>query len=201
MRSMSSENLDALVAGTVAPVYLVALGFDSGTKRMWSGSGTVVWDGHEWEGQGDFLGVSSITQTADLQAESITISMSGLNADDLSSVLTDVSTQNPADVWLGFLNLSTGAIIADPDHPFSGHLDVPTVMDDGETSEISITCESDLIKLAQSSMRRYTNADQAISYPTDTGFSFVPSVQAWNGAWGGKNGGSTTGAPGQGHIF
>jgi hypothetical protein len=201
MRSLTSPTLAALIAGVVAPVYLVALQFTSGTKYVWTGINTVVWNGQNWTGQGDLLGISPITQTADLQSESITISLSGLDADDVSSVTSDVSTDSTADVWLGFLDLTTGAIIADPDHCFSGTLDVPTLQDDGDTASISITCENDLIKLAQASMRRYTNDDQAIVYPTDTGFSFVPSVMAWNGAWGGKNGGSTSGAPGADRFF
>ena len=135
-----------------------------------------------------------------MQAESLTIALSGFNADDVSSVVSDISTLSTADAWLGFLN-SSGVIINTPDHNFSGHLDVPTLQDDGDKATISITCENDLIKLKRSSMRRYTNDDQAILYPTDKGFQWVPSVQAWNGAWGGKNGGSTSGAPGWNKIF
>jgi len=193
MRSLSSDMLAAIAAGTLAPIYLVALEFDSGTKYMWTGINTVVWNGHDWEGQGDFLGVSSITQTGDLQAESITISLSGIDSGNVSSAMTDVSTQNTVDVWLGFLNLSTGAIIADPDHCFSGHLDVPTLQDDGEQPIISITAENDLIMLSKSSERRYTNDDQQIDYPTDTGFQYVPWVQLWNGAWGGSGGRTVAG--------
>jgi len=201
MRSMTSGALAALVAGTVAPVYLLALQFDSGTKYMWTGIGTVLWNGQDWEGKGDFLGVSQITQTSDLQAESITISLSGFDSGDISSVMSDMSTLSTCDVWLGFLNLSTKAIIDAPDHCFSGHADVATIQDEGDKAAISITCENDLLKLKQSSQRRYTNDDQAIAYPTDKGFQYVPVVQAWDGAWGGKNGGSTSGAPGAGQIF
>jgi len=189
MRSLTTDMQAAIVAGVLAPAYFVALQFDSGTKYMWTGVGTVLWNGQDWEGQGDFLGVSQITQTSDLSAESITISLSGLNADDVSSAMTDVSHLSTADVWLAFL--SGGSIIDTPDHTFSGHLDVPTIQDDDNgNATISITCENDLIKLKQASMRRYTNDDQAILYPTDTGFQYVPSVQSWNGAWGGKNGGN-----------
>lgn len=201
MRSLTSDVLAAIVAGTVAPVFLAALQFDSGTKYMWTGVNTVLWNGQDYEGQGDFLGLSQITLTSDLQAESITISLAGPNADDVSSVMTDMSTLSTADVWLGFLDLTTHAILADPDHCFSGHLDVATIQDEGDVLSISLTCENDLIKLKQASMRRYTNDDQAITYPTDTGFQWVPAVQAWDGAWGGKNGGSTSGAPGGNRIF
>ena len=132
MRSLTTAALAALAAGTVAPVYLVALQFDSGTKYCWTGIGTVVWNSQDWEGMGDLLGVSAITQTASLSSESTTISLSGLNSDDVSSVMSDVSTLSTADVYLGFLDLSTSAIIVDPDHCFSGHLDVPTLQDDGQ---------------------------------------------------------------------
>jgi len=199
MRTITTAALAALIAPTVQPVYLVACQFTSGTKYSWTGMGTVVWNGQDWEGLGDLIGVSSITQTSDLSAEGITISYSGIDAGNVSSAISDVATNLTVDVWLGFL--SAGAIIADPVHCFSGHLDVPTLQDDGATATISITAENDLLMLTRSSMRRYTNDDQQISYPTDTGFQYQPSVQAWSGAWGGKNGGSTSGAPGGNKFF
>jgi hypothetical protein len=181
------------------PVYLVALQFTSGTKYMWTGIGTVVWDGFDWEGMGDFLGVSSITQTSELSAEGITISLSGINPGDVSSAISDVATYLTVDVYLGFL--SGGAIIADPVHCFSGHLDVPSLQDDGDTATISITAENDLILLKKSSMMRYTNDCQQIFFPLDVGFQYVPWVMQWNMAFGGTNGNSTSGAPGESSFF
>jgi hypothetical protein len=199
VRTITDAALAALIAPTVQPVYLVAMEFTSGTKYMWTGIGTVVWDGEEWEGMGDFLGVSSITQTSELSAEGISISMSGINAEDVSSAISDVATYLTVDVYLGFL--CAGAIIADPVHCFSGHLDVPTLQDDGDTATISITAENDLILLTKASMMRYTNDCQQIFFPLDTGFQYVPFVQSWNGAFGGTNGGSTSGAPGDSNFF
>jgi hypothetical protein len=199
MRTITTAALAALVAPTVQPVYLVACEFTSGVDYMWTGIGTVVWDGFEWEGMGDLLGVSSITQTAELSAEGISISMSGINAGDVSSAISDVATYLTVDVYLGFL--SAGVIIVDPVHVFSGHLDVPSLQDNGDTATISITAENDLILLTKSSMMRYTNDCQQIFFPLDTGFQYVPSVQQWNGAFGGTNGNSTSGAPGQSSFF
>src|ERR1700727_2469057 len=122
MRTITPAALSALAANTVSPVYLVACQFTSGTKYSWTGMGTVVWSGQDWEGMGDLMGVSSITQTSDLSAEGITISYSGIDAGNVSSAISDVATNLTVDVWLGFLNLSTHAIIADPVHCFSGPL-------------------------------------------------------------------------------
>jgi len=168
--------------------------------RAWTGINTLVWNSYNWEGVGDLGGVSAITQTADLSAEGITLSLSGIPSGNVSSAISDVATYLTVDVWLGFLDASN-AVIVDPVHVFAGHVDVPTVQDTGETATISITAENDLLILSKSSQRRYTNDDQQIIYPTDTGFQFVPSVQAWNGGWGGKNGGDTTGAPGWNSFY
>ena len=190
MRTITTAAQNALAAGQVVkPFYLVAIEFTSGMFYAWTGINTLVWNSIDWEGVGDLGGVSAITQTSDLTAEGITLSLSGIPAGNVSSAISDVATYLTVDVWLGFLD-STGAVIVDPVHVFSGHVDVPTVQDDGETATISITAENDLLMLSQSSMRRYTNDDQQITYPTDLGFQYVPTVQAWNGAWGGKNGGN-----------
>ena len=189
MRTITTAALAALVAPTVQPVYLVACGFTSGIDYLWTGSGTVAWNGQDWSGQGDLLGVSSITQTSDLSAEGITISLSGINPANVSSTISDVATYVTVDIYLGFL--SGGAIIANPVHVFSGHLDVPTIQDDGDTATISISAENDLLILGRSSMRRYTNDDQQILFPLDTGFQYVPVVQAWKGNWGTTDGGKT----------
>jgi len=188
MRTMTPAALDALTAGNVQPVYLVAIAFASGTYRAWTGVNTVVWGGQEWEGEGDFFGCSSITQTNDLSAEGITLTFSGLNAADISSMISEAAQNQAVDVWYGMLD-STGTIIADPVHSFSGHLDVPTLQDDGDTATISMTAENALITLSRSSQRRYTQDNQQIDFPLDGGFQFVPSVTMWSGSWGGKNGG------------
>ena len=199
MRTITTAALAALTAPTVMPCYLVAMQFTSGTKYMWTGLGTVVWDGNDYEGQGDLLGISSVTQTSDLSAEGITISMSGIPPGNVSSAISDSATYLTVDVWLGFM--SAGAIVADPVHIFSGHLDCPTISDDGEQITLSITAENDLLLLSRSSMRRYTDDDQRISFPLDAGFIYVPSVTAWSGVWGGKNNGNTKGAPGDYSFF
>lgn len=191
MRTITTAAQNALTAGQVVkPFYLVAIQFTSGMFYAWTGINTLVWNSIDWEGLGDLAGVSAITQTADLTAEGITVSLSGIPSGDVSSAISDVATYLTVDVWLKFLD-SSNAVIVDPVHVFSGHVDVPTVQDDGATATISITAENDLLILSQSSQRRYTNDDQQIIYPTDNGFQYVPTVQAWNGAWGGKNGGGT----------
>lgn len=189
MRSMTTAFSDALSDAVVQPFYLVAIAYLSGTYYCWTGYNTIVWNGLDWQGEGDLIGISALTQTSNLSAEGCTVQFSGLDADDVSSITGEVQQGAALDIYFGMM--SGGSIIVDPVHCFSGHIDVPTLQDDGETSTISISAENELIILSRASMRRYTNGDQAIDFPLDTGFQYVPNVQAWSGTWGGKNSGGT----------
>jgi hypothetical protein len=189
MRTMTDAVTAALSAGVVQPCYFVAIAFVSGTAYYWTGYNTIAWNGQDWTGEGDMLGVSALTQTSDLSAEGCTVQLSGLDADDVSSIIGEVQQGAALDIYFGMM--SGGSIIVDPVHCFSGHIDVPTLQDDGETSTIAISAENELIILSRASMRRYTQGDQAIDFPLDNGFQYVPIVQAWSGTWGGKNSGNT----------
>lgn len=78
-----------------------------------------------------------------------------------------------------------GNLIADPYQLRNGKLDISVIDDDGETATIAMQYEDRLIDLDRARERRYTSEDQAIDYPTDLGFEFVPSLQDAQIIWGG----------------
>jgi hypothetical protein len=188
MKSLTSDVITELSASSVQPIYLVEIDFADGPAYLWSGIGTVSWNGHSWLGVGSLGSISAVTEANEVSPQSITLTMSGIPSDLLAEAISECRQNTAVNIWFGFLN-SSGAIIADPSQCFAGHVDVPTVTEGAETSVISITAENPLIDLNRSSNRRYTMDDQFIDYPTDQGFSFVPSIQAWSGLWG-KAGGS-----------
>jgi hypothetical protein len=192
-RNLSSDVLAALAAGNIQPFYLAAIQFSSGVEYIWTGVGNLSWNAHTWQGVGTFGGVSAITQTDELNAESITLTLSGVPTGFISSALSECRQNYTVDVWLGLLS-DSGAVIVDPVHCFSGTMDVPSIQDGGDTVTISITAENELIALQRASNRRYTNDDQKIDFPNDNGFQFVPLIQEWNGQWGKPGGGLFPGA-------
>ena len=187
-RNISSDNLTALAASNIQPVYFAALQFTSGVSYFWTGIGVIHWNGHDWSGTGALGTVSDITQTDELSAENITLALSGILSTNVSAALNECRQNNTVDVWLGLL-ADNGSLIVDPVKTFSGRMDVPTVQDDGETATISITAENELIILQRASQRRYTNDDQHIDFPDDNGFQFAPHIMSWNGIWGSHGGG------------
>jgi len=63
-------------------------------------------------------------------------------------------------------------------------MDVMTIEDGGETSTISLTVESKLVRLEKASNRRYTEANHQSRYSTDTFFSYVSGLQSRDIVWG-----------------
>lgn len=187
-RTLSPTFLAQLTAGAVMPVYFLELAFENETLYLFSGLGYYLASGTAYSATATFpygqvftglgwLGkISSIPQVNKIQAQNVLLSLSGIPATLLSEAINQLRITGSATVWLGFLNPSTNALIADPVQVFSGSLDVPTLKDSGETCTISITAENTLISLQQAPNRQFDDMDQQIYFPGDLGFSFVDAL-------------------------
>jgi hypothetical protein len=150
-----------------------------------SGLGTLAWNGNDWSGLGHLGGISSVTATSEVTAENITLTLSGIDPSLVEIALNETRQNYPVDVWLGFLD-DNGAVITAPVKCFSGHCDVPTIEDAGDTCTLTITAENPLVDLERPTNRRYTTDDQQMTHAGDTGFSFVPNLQQIDIHWGRK---------------
>ena len=95
----------------------------------------------------------------------------------VSTALGQVQQGRSCQLFLGALNITTGALIADPYELFAGFTDVTVIEENAESATISISAENRLIDLERPRVRRYTDEDQKSEYSTDVGFEFVPSLQ------------------------
>jgi hypothetical protein len=186
MRSVSSSFLVQIASPNVQPCLFVAMEFTSGTIYCWSGYGTVSWNSLTWTGVGGFGAISGMSATNKVQAQSLTLSLNGIPSAMVSNVINEANQTYSVNIYFGFL--SNGSIVSSPIQVFSGATDVPTITCGPVTSDISVTCESPLIRLTLASNRIWTSNDQFLRYPTDNGFGFVPAIQDWDGNWG-TNGG------------
>lgn len=183
-RTLTTALGNALLAETVHPILLVKVNTAGGDVRMWSGIGDITFNAEIYSGVGTLGGVSEVEENVDLGAAGVTFSLSGIPSDMLSVVLSQVEHNRPATVWLGALDTTTGALIADPYQLFTGFTDVPTIEEGGEFASITLTAENKLVDLDRPRTRRYTSEDQKIDYPLDKGFDFVPGLQDAQVVWG-----------------
>jgi hypothetical protein len=164
------------LAAQLSPVLFLAFDTAAGTSRAWTGVGTIAWDGADWTGLGNLLGVSAIQETGDVQANGVSISLSGVPAALVSLALVSVRQGKAVKIWLGALNAS-GGVIADPYLVFQGRFDTASIAEGGDSATITVQAENRLIDLERARTRRYTPEDQAIDYPGDKGLAFVASIQ------------------------
>ena len=166
----------AWLAGTNLPCALFFEGtFSSGPVYLWTGYGSIVWNGQTWTGIGTLGGISPMSDGSTIEAKGIVVTLSGFDATLLPLVLGEFLLGAPALVYLAGFN--DGVLIDDPILAFSGQMDLPTLKMGAQTATISINCESELIEQNIASGRRYTMEDQQRDWPGDLGMSFVDSIQ------------------------
>jgi|HubBroStandDraft_6_1064221.scaffolds.fasta_scaffold00599_12 hypothetical protein len=174
-------------SGACSPAIFAVLAFANETLYLWSGIGSITPPGpaysalstfpygQAFSGMGWLGKVSAIPQTTKVQAQNITLALSGIPSELVTDATAQVRITGTATIFLGFID-STGALIPDPIQLFAGSLDVPTLDDSGTTSTIAITAENPLVHLNEAPNRQFDDLDQQIYVPGDLGFSFVDAL-------------------------
>jgi hypothetical protein len=181
-RAMSSADLTALQSSNLQPVVFVQITFNSTTIYLWSGIGSISWNGQTWTGLGSLLGMSPIEDGATVEARGMSITLSGLDATLISNCLSDFGLGLPATVYFGMR--SSGSIISSPIDAWSGRVDRPDISVSGQEATITINLESRLLDMNNAVDRRLTNQDQQMTWPGDLGLQFVDALQERTLFWG-----------------
>ena len=182
-RTLSSEMQAVATAEVVRPIYLIDMEFTSGSVYFWSGVGNLTFNSNTYIGAGDLLSIGSVSETAELQANGATVTLTGIKQ-SLVTIARDGPYQGrPLTIRLGALD-DSGDLVSSPVIIFSGFMDVMTIADGGETSTISLSVENKLIAFERSFVRRYTSEDQKIEHPSDKGFEFATRIQEKEIIWG-----------------
>ncbi|MBI4290320.1 MAG: hypothetical protein HY661_02430 [Betaproteobacteria bacterium] len=162
--------------------------FDAGESpgeryvRLFTGLGTIDWNGVTWTGGGDLLAISPIEELAAVEAVGFSVTVSGIDSNDISRALNSMRQGYPGKLWLGLFD-SSNQLIDDPYMLRRGKFDITVIERTGETCTIQVNYEDRLIDLERPRGGRYTSADQQARYPTDRGFDFVPSLQDMQILW------------------
>tara|TARA_R100001198_G_C5234043_1_gene212492 strand:- start:545 stop:1102 length:558 start_codon:yes stop_codon:yes gene_type:complete len=177
-RSTPASLLTALSQPEVEPFYAVDMNFTSAPVRFWTGYGDRTINGDTYLGSGNLLSITGLDEVNDLSAKSITLQLSGVPASLVSLALQEPYQNRECKVYFGTTDTTT------PIEVFSGLMNVMTIEDSGETSVISLTVESKLIRLEKSSNWRYTEGSQKARYSSDTFFNYVSDLQDKTLVWG-----------------
>lgn len=176
-RDITNDVVTEITAGRLRWARLLKLAFDSGDLNLWSGLGSLDWNSESWAGAGDLISVSAIAESQKTVATGARFTLVGAPAALISIALQTDYHNRAITLRLALLNTSTRAVIADPFVEFAGRMDVMRIIDDPAEPTIEVTAEHNLAFLRRPSVRRYTDEDQRIDYPSDRGFEFVAALQ------------------------
>ena len=186
-RDITSAFKTAVKAGVVQPILATELDFSTGTLYFWNGYGdlnmTVRDSSQTFTGFGDLGGVSAVSETTEMKASGITLTLTGVKSSLISEALSANYTNRNAYVYLGLFDSSKN-VISDVYTLFSGKMDVLKINEQAETSTIELAVENRLISFDRANERRFTHEDQQIDYSGDLGFEFVPDLQDKPIIWG-----------------
>lgn len=177
------------------------------TARLFSGVGELVWD----DGDGDetwlgssLLDIQTMTATTRGEAQSLNITVPGIDGDIKDEVLDYLVRGSDVYVWFFYVG-EDGTIVADPWLAFAGKVDVPQI-EEGESITISVGCLDALGFAFRRTVSRRSNQDQQGLFSGDVFFEFAASIAREPIRWGvpwenGFGGGSGTGfIPGGGYL-
>lgn len=173
------------------------------TLYLWTGSGTLVFEGNSWVGAGELLDISPIEETAEVAAKGAKVTLSGIPSSVLSLALSEPYQGRVGKVYLGlfvvdalktesdnYILLESGAKIfletqlTSMTEVFSGFMDRMTIDEQPEGSSIGLSLENKLVMLERARVARYTNEFQKTIDSSDKGLEYVESLQLKEFVWG-----------------
>ena len=174
-RTASTALIDHTKENTIYPIFLVSMETASTAIFLHTGVGESTFGGNTYQGAGDFLAFGEVEESAELAANGVRFSLSGIPSTLLSESIGSIQWGKPIRLYFG-AKTSTG-FIGTPYLAFEGITDVSEVEEGADTSVISIIAENRLVDLERPRTRRYTTEDQQIRDPGDLGFEYVPFMK------------------------
>lgn len=180
-RNLPTPMIQSFTGNAVVPVVLLDLTLASGAAHVWSGVGSLVYNGNTYLGVGSLGQVGDIKEGVTVKAEGTTVSLSGIDASLLNDCLADIQLGAPATLWLGIV--ADGALTAT--YPlYVGTVDRPAIPVGPDKLTITLALENRMLNLQRPTMRRYTAGDQNYYFPDDSGFNWVEVLNDIALLWG-----------------
>jgi hypothetical protein len=219
-RDLSNNVIANLEDEVIYPFFAVELNFDEGTfegvdgnlhdrvLRLWTGFGTLVYNGQDYYGTGNLLDISSVEESTEIGAKGATLTLSGVPSEVISLALTEAYQGRTCDIHFGliqkgslelessqevlqdYIKLEDGGkitlerVIVDLTQLFTGYMDQMSIDEGPDTSTVQLKVENKLIDLERSRIGRFTSQHQKSIYPEDKGLDFVESLQDTTLNWG-----------------
>lgn len=143
------------------------------------------WDGHEWQGLGQFGSIEAVSESLEVFAQPLRLSLSGVDPDIIASAIASDYEGSTVRVWLGILDPDTYALLDTPEEIWSGFIDFMTVEGDQNLCTVTVDCEHELRR--QPVVSRWTDEDQRTRFSGDTFFDQLQNIPGAVAKWGARD--------------
>lgn len=176
-RSVTGAVASAITQPTVGMVIFVEMLFGSGALRVCSAGYNLTWNSQTWQGVGALGAIEEVKEGEGGEVTGLAFTLSGVPSSHIAIALAENYQGRVVNVYVGFLDLPTHAVLADPVPEWSGRIDqMPIVDARGGTATIRVTAENELYDFARPAPLYWTDEDQRKLYPTDTGLRFAKQL-------------------------
>jgi hypothetical protein len=197
-RWISATNQTQAAKAATYLVTLCELAFDSGTIRVHDGVGTLSFGGNNYIGVGQYGAFDIVDENIDNVARGVRLTLSGVEAGLISTVMTETYQGRIVTLYLGLLDENL-TFVDTPEELWSGRIDTMSISLDQNSAVISVSCEYRLRK--EPVVARYTDTDQRLAYAGDRFFDLTQKIPQFRATWGDKpssysgGGGGVPGGP------
>jgi hypothetical protein len=182
-REITSALNTALRAKVVRAGFMFEMETTGATVYLTTRPYHFTYGGQTWLANNWLLPTQNIEETIDLQANTMSIYLQGIDSTAVSLVLASLTRAKKGKLLLAGFN-EDRSIIADPFEVFSGFFDGAELSDDGENCKLVVSYENQLLRGQNWSQFRYTTNSQQALYAGDKGFDYAALTPDWSGFWG-----------------
>ncbi|HRQ68528.1 MAG TPA: hypothetical protein P5031_08195 [Candidatus Syntrophosphaera sp.] len=182
-RSATAAVITELGATKSQPVHLVEITIDDADGNStilyitdaWT---SVTWNGHTYTALGHFMAFTDIEETAEVQVNALTLSLSGVDQSYISAFLSYYYIDRPVKIYKAFLDSTTMAVIADPILIFDGRMDEPGIEEHPEDGScvVTVSATNIWVDFERKSGRHTNNEEQQVFFPGDLGFQYASEI-------------------------
>lgn len=176
MRTLTTQIENELISRSVRIGILVFINHPSGDVRVWSGLGTIQWDGFSWIGLGKLGRIQGIGETTEIRTSETQYQLAGVTIDATAAqIIAQPIYDREAKTWLAFLSENM-AVLPDPILIDQSNLDYAQAMVDEDLRQwLTLFGRSAIYDFRRPTRIFITNEQQQFEHAGDTGFDRIPT--------------------------
>lgn len=176
-RNLHSSTATAVVGETVMRTAAVFLDLHAAPFRVCGAPFNITISGDTYLGVGTLGSISGVEESSDTQATTITLALSGIPRDLVSTAMSEVEQNRTAEVWEVVVDPLTMAVIGLPIVVFKGRIDAIAIGLDAATAKVEVTVTNRLVNWERPSHSVYSDEEQQRKHTGDLGFKYAAAME------------------------